>query len=268
MSEHDVQDWCGSMCDGNFLCFVARISSEVQETVTSGEKIIFIIDAPTSKTAVLKDLIKKVVVKPDDQGAKDTPEKTARRRRSLGDTLVVGLTGSIGMGKSTVSKWLQEMQIPLDDADATVHRLYAPGGEAVLPLKEAFGSQVLNEEPFGGIDRGALSKLVVGEANSERLKQLEAIVHPLVEASRDRFIHDAQRRGELLCVLDIPLLFEKQLEKHCDLVVVVSAPAEQQRRRVLARPEMTPEKFTAILAKQADSPDSPRKDERFPPTLH
>lgn len=180
----------------------------------------------------------------------------ARRRRSLGDTLVVGLTGSIGMGKSTVSKWLQEMQIPLDDADATVHRLYAPGGEAVLPLKEAFGSQVLNEE--GGIDRGALSKFVVGEANSERLKQLEAIVHPLVEASRDRFIHDAQRRGELLCVLDIPLLFEKQLEKHCDLVVVVSAPAEQQRRRVLARPEMTPEKFTAILAKQV--PDGVKRE--------
>ena len=121
------------------------------------------------------------------------------RRRRPGDTLVVGLTGSIGMGKSTVSTWLQEMQIPLDDADATVHRLYAseprcqgeilllrPGGEAVAPLKEAFGEEVLNQEPSwmaqagnamlqeGGIDRQALSKLVVGPSNAENLKKLEA----------------------------------------------------------------------------------------------
>mmetsp|Transcript_51579 Transcript_51579/g.63094 ORF Transcript_51579/g.63094 Transcript_51579/m.63094 type:complete len:212 (+) Transcript_51579:2-637(+) len=149
------------------------------------------------------------------------------------------------------------MQVPLDDADATVHRLYAPGGEAVFPLKEAFGKDILTQE--GGVDRAALSKLVVGEANAERLKQLEAIVHPLVEASRDLFISKAQQRGELLCVLDIPLLFEKKLEKHCDVVVVVSAPAEQQRTRVLARPEMTPEKFTAILSKQVPDADKRRK---------
>lgn len=180
-----------------------------------------------------------------------------RRSRSLGDTLVVGLTGSIGMGKSTVSKWLQEMQVPLDDADATVHRLYAPGGEAVLPLKEAFGDEILSQE--GGVDRGALSKLVVGEANAERLKHLEAIVHPLVEASRDHFISKARRQGELLCVLDIPLLFEKKLEKHCDVVMVVSAPAEQQRTRVLARNDMTPAKFTAILSKQVPDADKRRK---------
>ncbi|CAL1141832.1 unnamed protein product [Cladocopium goreaui] len=165
-----------------------------------------------------------------------------RRSRSLGDTLVVGLTGSIGMGKSTVSKWLQEMQVPLDDADATVHRLYAPGGEAVLPLKEAFGDEILSQE--GGVDRGALSKLVVGEANAERLKHLEAIVHPLVEASRDHFISKARRQGE---------------EKHCDVVMVVSAPAEQQRTRVLARNDMTPEKFTAILSKQVPDADKRRK---------
>ena len=189
--------------------------------------------------------------------AKSTSSDRVRRERTLGDTLVVGLTGSIGMGKSTVSKWLQEMQVPLDDADATVHRLYAPAGEAVLPLKEAFGSEILSEE--GGVDRAALSKLVVGEANAERLKQLEAIVHPLVEASRDNFISSAQKRQELLCVLDIPLLFEKKLEKHCDMVVVVSAPAEQQRKRVLARKDMTPEKFTAILSKQVPDAEKRRR---------
>ncbi|CAJ1406051.1 unnamed protein product [Effrenium voratum] len=181
--------------------------------------------------------------------------KVRRRGRNLGDTLVVGLTGSIGMGKSTVSRWLQEMSVPLDDADATVHRLYAPAGDAVRPVTKAFGEKVVGKD--GGIDRGALSKLVVGEENKERLQQLEAIVHPLVEASRDLFIADAQKRNEPLCVLDIPLLFEKQLEKHCDLVVVVSAPAEQQRARVLARNDMTPEKFMAILAKQV--PDAEKR---------
>jgi len=162
--------------------------------------------------------------------------------------LVVGLTGSIGMGKSTVSKWLREMNIPVDDADATVHRLYAPGGEAVQPIREAFGDGVLAED--GSIDRKSLSKLVVGEENKQKLQELEAIVHPLVEAARDDFIAEATRRSEPLCILDIPLLFEKHLEQHCDLVVVVSAPAEQQRARVLARTEMDPDKFTAILAKQ------------------
>ncbi|CAE7450326.1 coaE [Symbiodinium necroappetens] len=152
------------------------------------------------------------------------------------------------MGKSTVSKWLREMNIPVDDADATVHRLYAPGGEAVKPIREAFGDGVLAED--GSIDRKSLSKLVVGEENKQKLQELEAIVHPLVEAARDAFIAEASRQSEPLCILDIPLLFEKHLEQHCDLVVVVSAPAEQQRARVLARKEMDPDKFTAILAKQ------------------
>jgi len=178
------------------------------------------------------------------------PNGKASRRggRRVGETLVVGLTGSIGMGKSTVSKWLREMNIPVDDADATVHRLYAPGGEAVQPIREAFGDGVLAED--GSIDRKSLSKLVVGEENKQKLQELEAIVHPLVEAARDDFIAEATRRSEPLCILDIPLLFEKHLEQHCDLVVVVSAPAEQQRARVLARTEMDPDKFTAILAKQ------------------
>eukprot|EP00439_Symbiodinium_sp_Y106_P034483 s862_g4.t1 len=159
---------------------------------------------------------------------------------------------------------VEEMNIPVDDADATVHRLYAPGGEAVQPIREAFGDGVLAED--GSIDRKSLSKLV---ENKQKLQELEAIVHPLVEAARDEFIAEATRRSEPLCILDIPLLFEKHLdsasgmlsarfeasflvneEQHCDLVVVVSAPAEQQRARVLARTEMDPDKFTAILAKQ------------------
>ncbi|CAE8626669.1 unnamed protein product, partial [Polarella glacialis] len=172
-----------------------------------------------------------------------------------GDVLIVGLTGSIGMGKSTVSTWMKELGVPVSDADAAVHELYAPGGAAVEPIRKALGDDVLGED--GGISRAALSTMVVGEANKAKLQRLEAIVHPLVEKLRDDFIVEARRRGELVCVLDIPLLFEKQLESCCDLVVVVSAPADKQRSRVLARPNMSPEKFEAILSKQV--PDAEKR---------
>lgn len=181
--------------------------------------------------------------------------KVRKTGRQQGETLVVGLTGSIGMGKSTISKWFQELGVPVDDADATVHRLYSPGGAAVAPIKAFLGPEVIGED--GGVNRVNLSKFVVGEANTANLKKLEAIVHPMVEDSRDNFITAAKQRGEALCVLDIPLLLEKGLEKYCDLVLVVSAGAAQQRERVLARPGMTVEKFEGILAKQV--PDAEKR---------
>ncbi|ATC23027.1 dephospho-CoA kinase [Caulobacter vibrioides] len=163
--------------------------------------------------------------------------------------LILGLTGSIGMGKSTTSKMFQDEGVPVYDADAAVHALYATGGAAVGPVEAAFPGVVVN----GAIDRAKLSAQVVG--NSEALAKLEAIVHPLVGAHRIGFFEQAKAEGHEIVVLDIPLLFETGGEKRVDKVVVVSAPAEVQRERVLARPEMTPEKFEAILARQTPDAD-------------
>lgn len=185
-------------------------------------------------------------------GCAEGPRRADRRP---GQTMVLGLTGSIGMGKSTVSKWFQELGVPVDDADAVVHRLYGAGGAAVAPIKELFGETVLGED--GGVSRVALTKFVVGEANTQNLKKLEAIVFPLVDVARDEFIQAAARRGEPLVVLDIPLLFERGSEGLCDGVAVASAPAERQRERVLGRPGMTEAKFEAILAKQV--PDAVKR---------
>ncbi len=165
--------------------------------------------------------------------------------------LILGLTGSIGMGKSTTSKMFQDEGVPVYDADAAVHALYATGGAAVGPVEAAFPGVVVN----GAIDRTKLSAEVVG--NSEALTKLEAIVHPLVGAHRIGFFEQAKAEGHEIVVLDIPLLFETGGEKRVDKVVVVSAPADVQRARVLARPEMTPEKFEAILARQ--TPDAEKR---------
>ncbi|ATC33600.1 dephospho-CoA kinase [Caulobacter vibrioides] len=165
--------------------------------------------------------------------------------------LILGLTGSIGMGKSTTSKMFQDEGVPVYDADAAVHALYATGGAAVGPVEAAFPGVVVN----GAIDRAKLSAQVVG--NSEALAKLEAIVHPLVGAHRIGFFEQAKAEGHEIVVLDIPLLFETGGEKRVDRVVVVSAPADVQRARVLARPEMTPEKFEAILARQ--TPDAEKR---------
>ncbi|WP_454761934.1 dephospho-CoA kinase [Caulobacter segnis] len=165
--------------------------------------------------------------------------------------LILGLTGSIGMGKSTTSTMFQAEGVPVYDSDAAVHALYATGGAAVAPVEEAFSGVVVN----GAIDRAKLSAQVVG--NSEALAKLEAIVHPLVGAHRIGFFETAQAEGHEIVVLDIPLLFETGGEKKVDKVVVVSAPVDVQRARVLARPEMTPEKFEAILARQ--TPDAEKR---------
>lgn len=163
--------------------------------------------------------------------------------------LVLGLTGSIGMGKSTTGAMFQAEGVPVYDSDAAVHALYATGGAAVAPVEAAFPGVVVD----GAIDRARLSARVVGDP--EALAKLEAIVHPLVGAHRIGFFEKAQAEGHEIVVLDIPLLFETGGEKKVDKVVVVSAPADVQRARVLARPEMTPEKFEAILARQTPDAD-------------
>ena len=156
----------------------------------------------------------------------------------------VGLTGSIGMGKSTALKMFGDLGAAVWDADAAVHRLYAEGGAAVALIEDAFPGVVAD----GVVDRAKLAKIVLGDA--EKLKTLEAIVHPLVAEDRLVFMADAAAAGAPAVILDIPLLFENASEAFFDAVVVVSAPAEVQRARVLARPGMTEEKLKAILAQQ------------------
>ena len=165
--------------------------------------------------------------------------------------LVLGLTGSIGMGKSTTATLFQAEGVPVYDSDAAVHALYASGGAAVAPVEAAFPGVVVN----GAIDRAKLSAQVVGD--SEALAKLERIVHPLVGAHRIGFFEKAQAEGHEIVVLDVPLLFETGGEKKVDKVVVVSAPTDVQRQRVLARPDMTLEKFEAILARQ--TPDAEKR---------
>jgi dephospho-CoA kinase len=155
--------------------------------------------------------------------------------------IVVGLTGSIGMGKSTVAAMFRRLRVPVFDADATVHALQAPGGAALPGIAAAFGVVV-----DGVLDRAALGAAVFGDTPA--LRRLEGIVHPLVAAERVRFLR--RHRRATVVVLDIPLLFEGGGEKQCDVVAVVSAPAAVQRARVLARSGMTAEKFAAIVARQ------------------
>ncbi len=162
---------------------------------------------------------------------------------------VLGLTGSLGMGKSTTAKFFAEEGVPVHDADAAVHRLYA--GEAV-PLVEATFPGTTRD---GKVDRDRLAKRVLGDA--EAIRRLEQIVHPLVRADEERFLAEADRQGAKVAVLDIPLLFETGGDARCDAVVVVSAPAEVQRKRAFERPGMSEEKLTAILAKQM--PDAEKR---------
>jgi dephospho-CoA kinase len=161
---------------------------------------------------------------------------------------VLGLTGSLGMGKSTTAKFFAEEGIPLHDADAVVHQLYE--GEAT-PLIEAAFPGTTNG---GKVDRDKLAKKVLG--NAAAIKKLEAIIHPLVGRAEARFLQEAARKGAAVVVLDIPLLYETGAERRCDAVVVVSAPAEVQRTRAFER-GMTEEKFEALLAKQM--PDAKKR---------
>ncbi len=162
---------------------------------------------------------------------------------------ILCLTGSLGMGKSRTAQFFAELGVPVHDSDAVVHALYE--SEAVPAIETAFPGATEG----GKVDRAKLAKIVLG--NNEALTRLEAIVHPLVAAARDKFLADAQARGAPVVVLDIPLLFETGGERGCDAVVVVSAPAEIQRQRAFERPGMTEEKFTALLAKQ--TPDAEKR---------
>jgi dephospho-CoA kinase len=165
--------------------------------------------------------------------------------------LILGLTGSVGMGKSVTARFFAEAGVPVHDADAAVHRLYE--GAAVPAIEAAFPGTIID----GKVDRTKLSARVLGDGAA--LKRLEAIVHPLVQESERQLLADAERRGEKVVVLDIPLLFETGGDRRVDAVVVVSAPLEVQRERVLARPGMTVEKFEAILAKQMPDAEKRRR---------
>ena len=158
--------------------------------------------------------------------------------------ILIGLTGSIGMGTSTTAAMFREAGVPVYDADAAVADLYVKGGAAVEPVGEAFPGVVKD----GAIDREALRNAVLGKP--EELKRLNAIVHPLVGRDRVHFFKAAEDAGADLVVLDIPLLFETGGHANMDAVVVVTAPADMQRERVLARPGMSPERLDAILAQQ------------------
>ena len=163
--------------------------------------------------------------------------------------ITLGLTGSIGMGKSTVAKMFADEGVPMFDADAAVHRLQGPEGALVEAIEAEFPGTTGPE----GVNRGALAERVLGEPAA--LRRLEALVHPAVAREREAFL--AEHESAPLVVLDIPLLFEAGGSEQVDRIAVVSAPFEVQRQRVLARPGMTPEKFERILARQL--PDAEKR---------
>ncbi|ABS62873.1 dephospho-CoA kinase [Parvibaculum lavamentivorans DS-1] len=165
--------------------------------------------------------------------------------------LLIGLTGSIGMGKSETAKMFRELGVPVYDADAAVHKLYEKGGKAVEPLRAAFPSAIVD----GAVDRKLLSRAVLGLP--DEMKKLEAIVHPLVGEAQMEFLRENMAAGKAMAVLDIPLLYETGGETRVDVVVVVSAPYDIQKTRVLARPDMDEAKFAAIHAKQV--PDAEKR---------
>ena len=165
--------------------------------------------------------------------------------------LIIGLTGSIGMGKSTTADLLRAAGVPVHDADGTVHKLYA--GRAAPLIEARFAGTVI----AGTVDRARLSAAVLGQP--EAIAALEAIVHPLVREEEQAFLAAARHAGHRLVVLDIPLLLETAGPGRVDLVLVVSAPAAVQKARVLARPGMTEQKFAAILARQMPDADKRRR---------
>ena len=164
---------------------------------------------------------------------------------------ILGLTGSLGMGKSTTARFFVGEGVPVHDADAVVHRLYE--GEAVAAIEAAFPGTTA----AGKVDRDKLAASVLGDHAA--LKRLEAIVHPLVQQAERRLLAEAEARGEKVAVLDIPLLFETGGDARVDAVVVVSAPTEVQHARVLQRPGMTMDKLEAILARQMPDAEKRRR---------
>lgn len=167
--------------------------------------------------------------------------------------IVIGLTGSIAMGKSTAAGMLRRRGVPVFDADAAVHRLQAPGSDALTAIEAAFPGTT----GPGGLDRTALAARVFGHPAA--LARLERIMHPRVAAAQTRWLGLQARRRARIVVLDVPLLFERGGWRHCDLIAVVSAPAAIQRQRVLRRPGMTPDRFAAILRLQLPDAEKRRR---------
>ncbi len=165
--------------------------------------------------------------------------------------ITIGLTGSIGMGKSTIAAMFAEEGAAVWDADAAVHRLYAVGGAGVEQIRSIAPDAIVDD----AVDRGALRAAIL--ADQTLLKKIEAVIHPLVGQDRQSALEKARDEGRLVAVLDIPLIFETGATKAFDAIVVVSAPADVQRERVLARPNMTSAAFEAILAKQ--TPDAEKR---------
>jgi dephospho-CoA kinase len=174
--------------------------------------------------------------------------------------IILGLTGSIGMGKSTTAKLFAEAGVPVYDADATVHRLYE--GEAAPAIEAAFPGTTVN----GKVDRTLLSAQVVHDPVA--IKRLEVIVHPMLGASRRKFLDEAERSGAAVAVVDVPLLYETGGEKRVDAVVVVTTTPENQRQRILARDSMTEEKLDAILARQLPDAEKRKRADFVVDTSH
>jgi dephospho-CoA kinase len=174
--------------------------------------------------------------------------------------IILGLTGSIGMGKSTTAQLFAEAGVPVYDADATVHKLYE--GEAAPVIEAAFPGTTIN----GKVDRARLSARVVHDPAA--MKQLEQIVHPMLGASRQKFLQDAEQSGAPVAVVDVPLLYETGGEKRVDAVVVVTTSPEIQRERILARDNMTGEKLDAILARQLPDAEKRKRADFVVDTSH
>ena len=168
-------------------------------------------------------------------------------------TIILGLTGSIGMGKTTTAKMFAKYGIPVWEADTSVHKLYSKEGEAVELFKEKFPSSIVNNE----VSRAELKKLI--NDDERNLKTIETLIHPLVSNDRKRFVKAAEKKNIPLIVLDIPLLFEKGHEKSVDYIVVVSVTKETQRKRVLKRNAMTPEMVEKILKIQMSDAEKRQK---------
>ena len=176
--------------------------------------------------------------------------------------IILGLTGSIGMGKSATATLFRDEGVPVYDADAAVHQLYQEGGAAVAPVEAAFPGV----EVDGAIDRNLLRQRVLNDAAA--MKALESIVHPLAGAAQQKFREAARAAGAAFVVLDIPLLYETGGSGYCDYVLVVTAPADIQRERVLSRPGMTEETFEAILARQVPDAEKRAKADFILSTAH
>ena len=174
--------------------------------------------------------------------------------------IILGLTGSIGMGKSTTAKLFEEAGVPVYDADAAVHKIYE--GEAAPAIEAAFPGTTAD----GKVDRNKLSAKVVHDPAA--MKRLEQIVHPMLGASRQKFLHDAERSGAPVAVVDVPLLFETGGEKRVDAVVVVTTTPEIQHQRILERDNMTREKLEALLARQLPDAEKRKRADFVVDTSH